>query len=232
MIDKMELKELLPNWYDGIYETRVLMAIEDDLLEELRLRIQKVQDNQYISTADSQTLTLYEQMLNITLQAGDTLEIRRFRILTRLVSKKPYTLRYFEEMFWALGTAAVFDLDYNTYTLRIETDFEVYGVIAELEYLYRSMVPANIMIDAYNKLTAEPPQAQTYLAAGIVMTETVEITHDFVASADITANQRGGIGMVWAETAEITHDFNVSAEITADQRGGSGIVWAESIEIK
>ena len=77
MIDN--LKEMLPRWYDGIYEMQVLMDVETDLLQELSNHIKSLQSNQYISTADSQTIAMYEQMLRINVDNGDTLELRRYQ---------------------------------------------------------------------------------------------------------------------------------------------------------
>lgn len=49
-------------------------------------------NNQFISTAGNLGLSRWEKILGITTKGTDTLEDRRFRILTRLNEELPYTL--------------------------------------------------------------------------------------------------------------------------------------------
>ena len=49
-------------------------------------------NNQFISTAGNLGLSRWEKILGITPKGTDTLEDRRFRILTRLNEELPYTL--------------------------------------------------------------------------------------------------------------------------------------------
>lgn len=169
-----ELKKLLPAWYDGIYEMQVLMDVETSLLQELLNHIKTAQSNQYISTADSQTIAMYEQMLRIAVDPSDTLELRRFRVLTRIASQKPYTLNYLRELLSSFGPVEL-DMLYNDYKLIASMSFEQIGEVSEIEYIFRSVVPANIVVEINNSLRIENHQVQPFLASVTTANEVVEI---------------------------------------------------------
>ena len=174
MIDT--LKSLLPEWYHNVLEMEVLLGIEQHLAEEFLSQLESAQANQYVSTADSRTISLYEQMLKITPELTDTLETRRFRILTRMTSQTPYNKRYLQELLSSFGKSVKLTMFYNEYRLLIEMNFEKAGQISELEYIFRSVVPANILVDARNSLKGEIPSSENFLASVAVPTELVVIS--------------------------------------------------------
>lgn len=207
-----QLKELLPDWYEGIKETNVLMDIEQDLIDQLALQIQQVQNNQYISTADSKTIGLYEQMLGITSNISDTLDLRRFRVLTRLTTQKPYTIRYLQEVLSSFGDPAELKMLYDEYRLLVEMNFEKLGQVSELEYLFRSIVPANILVEANNELKFNSASGQIYLGGALVLNEMVTITQDITENPTISTKAITSAGQAVAEiveTKERSDDFGI-----------------------
>lgn len=212
MIQKMKFKELLPEWYTGIVEAELLMDIEDDLFEELRFQIEKIHTNQYVSTADSQTIALYEQMLGITTNISDTLEMRRFRVLTRMTSQVPYTEEYLRELLSSFGDPAEITMFYNDYHLLVEMNFEKVGQLSEIEYLFRSIVPANIFVEANNELKYNSAPSQIYLGGAVVSNEMVTITQDITENPTIATKAITAAGQIVAEiieTKERSDDFGI-----------------------
>lgn len=61
----MSIKELLPDYYDSVREFEVLFAVEDALVDQVYQQIQRVKANQWIQTADEQTIVFHEQLLGI-----------------------------------------------------------------------------------------------------------------------------------------------------------------------
>lgn len=212
MIQKMKFKELLPEWYTGIVEAELLMDIEDDLFEELRFQIEKIHTNQYVSTADSQTIALYEQMLGITTNISDTLEMRRFRVLTRMTSQVPYTEEYLRELLSSFGDPAEITMFYNDYHLLVEMNFEKVGQLSEIEYLFRSIVPANIFVEANNELKFNSAPGQIFLGGAVVLNEMVTITQDITENPTISTKAITAAGQIVAEiveTKERSDDFGI-----------------------
>lgn len=258
MIVLDELKRLLPDWYEGIYETDVLMNVEQSLFESLLIQIQTVQSNQYVATADNKTIAIYESMLGINVEAGDTLDIRRFRVLTRLSTQKPYTRRYLEELLSSFGDPATVEVFPNDYRVLITTDFQKPGQMVELDYLIRSIVPANLLINIRNEFGAETGSKSYFAAAmvvteyvtitqdynestailgtgnqaaAVVITESVTITQDYIENTEIRTVGKQAVGAVVTETVTISNDYNESPEICTTGRHGSAVVITEAIEI-
>ncbi len=201
MID--ELKSLLPEWYHNVLEMNVLMGIEQHLAEEFLNQLETLQSNQYVSTADSRTISLYEQMLKITPESTDTLETRRFRVLTRMTSQVPYTERYLQELLSSFGEPVKLTMFYNEYRLLIEMNFEKAGQISELEYIFSSIVPANILVDARNSLKGEIPPSEVFLASIAIPTELVVISQDVKDDIAIDSAQRTGHAITNYQIIEI-----------------------------
>lgn len=226
-----ELKNLLPAWYDGIYEMQVLMDIEMDLLQELLNHIKSLQSNQYISTADSQTIEMYEQMLRITVEPSDSLELRRFRVLTRIASQKPYTLNYLQELLSSFGGPAELTMLYNEYRLIANINFERPGQLSEVDYLFRAIVPANILTEINNRLNFVSPPTTQYIGAGIVVTEMVTITQDLVEAPRLDVVAKVANANVVTTAESWSGDTKQEPIINAASINASGVVFFESIEI-
>ena len=231
MISKMRLVELLPSWYEGVVETDLLMEIEDDLFEELRLQIEKVQANQYVSTADSKTIRLYEEMLGITPEPEDTLEIRRFRVLTRMTSQVPYTEKYLKELLSSFGDPAELTIFYDEYRLLVEMNFEKIGQISEIEYLFRSIVPANMVVDAKNEFTANHPTGKVFMAASVTNTEMATITQDVQVIGKISSTIYQPVGIVTTDVEQTSQDVSNSPEISQQSKSANAFVNYQTIEI-
>lgn len=226
-----DLKNLLPAWYDGIYEMQVLMDIETDLLQELLNHIKSLQSNQYISTADSQTIAMYEQMLRITVEPSDSLELRRFRVLTRIASQKPYTLNYLQELLSSFGGFAELTMFYDEYRLLAEINFERPGQLSEVDYLFRAIVPANILTEINNRLNFVSPPTTQYIGAGMVVTEMVTITQDLVEAPRLDVVAKVANANVVTTAQAWSGDTKQEPIINATSINASGVVFFESVEI-
>lgn len=225
-----KLKQLLPSWYEGIRETDLLMEIEDGLLRELLTQLETIQANQYVSTADSRTITLYEKMLGITTNLLESLDARRFRVLTRLGTQKPYTKKYLEEMLSSFGHPVTLEFFYNEYRMVIESQFEGIGMMQELDYLIRTIVPANIMTEVNNHLVGST-SGGTYLACGLTSTELVTITPDYKANHTINQVLHVAEGGTVTVTEQLSADINRTTEVKTDATQANGVIYFESVEI-
>lgn len=226
-----DLKALLPDWYANVYEMKVLMAAEQTLLDDLAAAIEKGHQNQYVTTADLATIRIYETILNIVPKPDDDLALRRFRVLNLLAVQKPYTLTYLKEVLGSFGPLADVTMDYNRYRLEINSSFEKYGQIGEIESRVRQLVPANIVLAFENRLEGFT-DTDVFLATGMVMTETVLITHDFKAALDVTGVAHVAGAAITANVSQITHDVNSVERVAVKPYMATGSVTAEWIEIE
>ncbi len=226
-----QLKELLPNWYEGIVETDVLMDVEQKLFDDLEAQINLAQSNQYVSTADAKTIAIYEQILGIVTDQLDSLELRRFRVLTRLTTQKPYTMRYLQEVLSSFGDPAELTMFYNEYRMLVEMNFEKLGQVSEIEYIFRTVVPANILVDAQNELKVKVPKTQLFMASGMTNTELVMITQDVAEVPSISAPIYQPFGVVISDLEQTSQDIAKSPEIRLNQKSANALVNYQTIEI-
>ncbi|MGK4109406.1 putative phage tail protein [Enterococcus cecorum] len=222
MIETINLKEMLPEWYQGVYEMNKLMEVEQSLLDELALKIKQSQDNLYVSTADSDTIRIYEQMLKIATTSDDTLESRRFRVLTRLASQKPYTKRYLTEMLNSIGTDVTVTCLYDEYTVLINSVFERRGQMADVNYLIRTIVPANLQVDVRNALRTNAANLKLKQAAALTSDEVICITHDFMSQQRTQQVLVAAAANVAVGQATLTQDFKTGQSTTAKAVIGGG----------
>ncbi|MET1928406.1 putative phage tail protein [Enterococcus faecium] len=227
----IQLKELLPNWYEGIVETDVLMDVEQKLFDDLEAQINLAQSNQYVSTADAKTIAIYEQMLGIVTDPLDSLDLRRFRVLTRLTTQKPYTMRYLQEVLSSFGDPAELTMFYNEYRLLVEMNFEKLGQVSEIEYIFRTVVPANILVDAQNELKAKVPKTQLFMASGMTNTEFVMITQDVAEAPSISTPIYQPFGVVISDLEQTSQDIAKAPEIRLNQKSANAVVNYQTIEI-
>lgn len=259
MIVSQDLKRMLPDWYEGLHETNLLMTIEQSLIDDLAVQINRAQSNLYISTADSETLAVYENMLRITRQNGDTLDMRRFRILTRLASQKPYTMRYLEELLSSFGDPATVENKYGEYRIIINSYFEKQGQMSDLDYLVRTIIPANLITEISNHLRmndlkericlgasmtigemvvitqdfnqSKSIKGKASIAVGLSNVENQNVTADFVSNNQVAINATMAIGQTQVQFSDVTQDFRVVETTAIKSKHAAGIVSAEFIEI-
>ncbi|WP_231491162.1 putative phage tail protein [Enterococcus cecorum] len=198
------------------------MQIEQHLLEDLVASIERAQGNLYVSTADSETIALYERMLRITRQSDDTLDMRRFRVLTRLSSQKPYTIRYLTEVLNSIGDNISVNCVYDEYTLIINSVFERRGQMADVDYLIRTIVPANLQVDVRNVLRTNAANLKLKQVAALTSDEVIYITHDFTSQQRTQQVLVAAAANVAVGQATLTQDFKTGKRTTAKAVVGGG----------
>ena len=140
------LIDYLPPYVQEYVEIREIMKAEQPEFEAAWVACENALNNQYIRDMDVYGVTRWESMLGIVPKATDTLEERKFRILTRLNSELPYTLARLKE---ALITLCGID------GFTIELQAAQYHIIVKLAVsnknnyddvvdLLKKMIPANM----------------------------------------------------------------------------------------
>lgn len=102
--------------------------------------------NQFIKTAGGLGLSRWEKLLGIIPKGTETLEDRRFRILTRLNQRIPYTLPQFQEMLdhlCGVGNAFI-QLESGGYQLRVFVKEGFERCLSEIRGLTNRIIPVNL----------------------------------------------------------------------------------------
>lgn len=111
--DDINLMNLLPGYFQEILEFQELMSTEEIELKGFFGELQQVWNNLFIQTADEATIQYHENLLNLTPDPGDSLEIRRWRVINRYLRRPPFTLGILHEQLNSL-------LGIGNYTLTVD----------------------------------------------------------------------------------------------------------------
>ncbi len=109
-IREIELSEYLPGILKNIRELSAIMRVETPVVRELWQACEDCMNDQFIPEATENGISRREKMLGITPYATDTIEDRRFRLLTRYNENTPYTRRSLERMLTSLCGESGYEL--------------------------------------------------------------------------------------------------------------------------
>ena len=143
----IDIKPYFPLIYENILEIDTLAKVENYILDEVNSEINRVKDNEYIVTADKETIKRYEMLLRITDGDDKDLEFRRQRVLNRLAMNMPFTLRALKQKLNELigkGNYVV-SVDNENYTLVVESKILNQVWFNETYITVNKMKPANIV---------------------------------------------------------------------------------------
>lgn len=144
----MSLKEFVPDLYDNVREFEVLFEVEDKLIGHIDQQINQIKSNQWIQTADEQTIGFHEQLLGILANPEiEDLTFRRQRILNRLQSMPPFTVPYLRDhldrIFGADNYALI--VNYEDYQIVLESSSDNANWFQEANIIINKIKPANIV---------------------------------------------------------------------------------------
>lgn len=176
----INLLGLLPAYFKVVRDFQALMETEEIELSEFEGYVNKVYDNLFIQTADENTIAYHEKLLGIIVQAGETLEFRRARVLNRYNSVLPYTIVTLREKLDLLIGPGNYELriDYGTYNLYVKIVAGEFGIMDEMTNMLVYMIPAHMAYSIAQELNARGV-SNTYVAGAISPTMRYFLTQDF-----------------------------------------------------
>ncbi|MDU2591721.1 MAG: putative phage tail protein [Paeniclostridium sordellii] len=143
----IDIKSYFPPLYNDILEIDTLVKIENDLFENLNSEFEKAIKNEYVITADKETIKKYETLLRINDGDDKELSFRRQRILNRLAMNMPFTLRALKQKLDELIGKGNYNIFINPgkFTLYIESKILNQTWFNETYITINKMKPANIV---------------------------------------------------------------------------------------
>lgn len=146
------MSRLSEYWIDQIKSTKefqMIDKIEEIELDQLQDAIKDLIDDQFIESATLKGIERREKILKLTPFYDDTLESRRFRILSQWNSSLPYTQRALINLLERLcgKEGYKFEIDFGSYTLKVRLALSVKRMEQEVATKIRKMVPANMIVN-------------------------------------------------------------------------------------
>lgn len=145
----VQLLEQLPPWYQNILDYQKLCSTEQEQFEALAAAITQVADNFFFQTMDAGAVSQWEQIFKIVPDAQlESLSFRRARLLNRVSTRPPFTLRFlYQKLDELIGpdkwTVSVVECPLGT--LYVESSAEDQQYATEVLYTIGKMKPAHIV---------------------------------------------------------------------------------------
>lgn len=142
------LMSFMPSVYDGLIEIQDIMNAEENEMSIARAEMLSAFANTFVSTADESGIVLFEKMLSITANLKtEDLEFRRDRVMNRLAMSPPFTFRFLKQKLdetIGVGAWASY-IDFNNYTLYIESSAANQNWYSEVEFTISRIKPCNMV---------------------------------------------------------------------------------------
>ena len=148
MFERTSTRELFPSVYNGVLEISVLSETDDVLLDQALAKLERAQLNQFILTADEETISVYEKMFSILANpTTETLQFRRERILNRMSLQPPFTMRWLQNKLDGIIGVGKWNayVDYANRTLYIESFVVNQQWFNELRITINRIKPCNLV---------------------------------------------------------------------------------------
>lgn len=146
--EKVDLLRYLPPYLREYRELRQIMEAESAELQELEQGHRDVVDGCFITSCGQRGMGRFERLLGITPLADDTLETRRFRVMSRWNNLGPYNYAFLDRQLRLLcgegGYRASLDVAGQTLTVKVELVSK--NMLESVRGLLESAVPCNIKL--------------------------------------------------------------------------------------
>lgn len=141
-----KLINYLPQFMQEYLELRKIVDAEQPEIDFLWNSAEGVFADQFITEATENGIARWESMLGVSPKATDTLDERRFRILTLLNQELPYTLRKLEQTLTNLCGADGYFVEVKAAEYHVEVKLALANEsnYEEVKKILYKMIPANL----------------------------------------------------------------------------------------
>ena len=141
------LQDYLPEILLKTYEFPLLCDTEQPEIDRLHDAADAVLDAQFLSTSGEYAISRYEKIFGVVPQDTDTLDERRFKVLTRINTQLPFSVRRLRQQLATLCGADGYKLEVSggKYTLSVKVALTAKRNQQAVEELLADIVPANMV---------------------------------------------------------------------------------------
>lgn len=146
---EIDLMDYLPEYLKEYKELEKTLKAQQPEIKKLAETVERLKNNQFITTADEEGIRKFETMLEVTALDNDTLENRKFRVLSRWNNTIPYTASVLRKRMENLCGKDGYQLEILHLESKVKvrvalTNKKNYGMVEEM---LQEVIPANIWID-------------------------------------------------------------------------------------
>lgn len=146
MATDRKLIHYLPPFMQEYTEMQKVMESEQPEIDLLWIATEGVFADQFIQDATENGVSRWESMLGVSPKGTDTLDERKFRILSKLNQELPYTMRKLEQVLTTLCGSDGYSIKLNAaeYEIEIELGLANHNNYDEVKRTLKAMIPANL----------------------------------------------------------------------------------------
>lgn len=143
------LLDYIPQVLKKVRELKLTFQSEQVEVEKLWGALEKALKDQFVVDATEYGVSRWEKILAIAPKATETLDTRKFRILTRLREQLPHTCTTLKQQLKALCGSDGYSLTLKNeiYTLEVKVNLIAKSNFDDVAALLHRVVPANMAID-------------------------------------------------------------------------------------
>ena len=145
-----KLIDYLPDFLKDVKENDAILTMaEQPEIDSLWEASDNALNDQFIEDATMNGVQRWEKILNIVPKSTDSIDIRKFSILTRINEQLPFTITSLKEQLKSLCGEDGYDifLDEKNYTLSVRVALAAQSNFKDVELLLRRIVPAKLVIE-------------------------------------------------------------------------------------
>ena len=146
MATNRKLIDYLPSFLQKYRELNVITETEQPEIEKLWNSAEQLLADQFIQDASENGVSRWESIVGISPKGTDTLDERKFRILTKMNQEPPYTLRKLEHTLVNLCGVDGFSIEVFAaeYHVEVKLALDNSNNYSEVENILNEMIPANM----------------------------------------------------------------------------------------
>lgn len=222
-MNKDELLNYMPHWYDGVYEMEELLKAQGMSLSKFDSDRERTLFNEFVIRTDKKGISVFEDQYGIIPDPEDSLELRQQRVLMRMLPPQPITLRRLQQILKSLQIPVFLSRDAGKRLLKVTSwSGELSSSQQKLITLtLNCYLPANMIYIYQTWYKCEPARAWVGSATACKVTT--------VAHAEILTEEQQRIKFyefgIWQKTSNAATAYvgsattsKVTASVEAERR--------------
>ncbi len=147
--EKIDLFDYLPEYLKEYHEIREIMQTENEELQAIEKTHQQCIDDRFAVSCGEYGIKRFERLLKITPIGGETLEIRRLRVMSNWDNMVPYHYVYLKNQLKLLCGEQGYHLqmDFSMQTIKLGVELTAKHMLAAVKEMLYAIIPCNIRID-------------------------------------------------------------------------------------
>lgn len=170
------LMENLPDYFRPVKEFQQIIRAQGYELDNLENAMVRMRDNNYIQTADENTIMYYERLLKLTASPSDTLAYRKMRILSIIARDSPFSIGFLNQQLIKIYGESGYELEVDSQAceLKVTITTDLYGAVGLFFDFIWDIIPAHILMNINLNITNQV-DVSLHCGGAVGVTEIIDI---------------------------------------------------------